>query len=202
MTALLLASLLYLPIAPLNPVAQDTLPSLAFHFTGGVAGPNGIVSAGPELSAKCEMLVLHPFVVRGTVDLRYGQTTSNLFPQGHLYVTTVGADAIYYRGTHFLTGYIGFGFLYAFHRFDSFDRTADSLYASEGVADVQIDPQNGYRLILGLRYRRNYSLEVSVSEVRPDFRKIGVGEDGSEVRSYQATRTGSFKVTLGYIVPI
>jgi hypothetical protein len=202
MNALLLATWLSLPLAPLNPVEEDTLSAMSLHFTAGLANPNGIVTAGPVLSANYEMLVIHPFMVRGTVDFKYGRMKSNLFPQGHLWTTTLGTDAIYYRGTNYLTGYIGFGFVYSFHHFVPFDATADSLYLNEGVTDVDVQQKWGYRLVLGLRYHKSYSLEVGIVELQPDFKKTGILSNSGESRSYQTTRAGSFRITLGYLFEI
>jgi len=197
-----MVSWLCLPLAPLNPIEEDTLAPMNLHFTAGLANPNGIVSAGPVFSANYEMLVIHPFMVRSSVDFRYGRMTSNLFPKGHLWSMMVGVDAIYYRGTHFLTGYIGLGLVYALNHFSPFHDTADSLLQSEGITAVDMQANTGYRLVLGLRYHKSYSLEVSVVELRPDFRKTGSDGSGMEVRSYQTTRTGSFRVTLGYLFEI
>jgi len=202
MTALLLTALLYMPLAPINPVDQDTLPSLALHLKAGMAGPNGVVSVGPDVSAMLEMLVIHPFVVRGTLDGRYGQVKSALFPNGHLYTASCGADAIYYRGTNRLTGYFGIGYFYTVHHFSPFRRTADSLMVNEGLSSVDVQPKFGYRLILGLRFSRIYSLEISVDDLHPDFKMTGIAAEGVESRSYKTTRTGAFRVTLGYVLPI
>ncbi len=202
MNALLMASWLCLPIAPLNPIEEDTLASINLHFTAGVANPNGIVSAGPVVTAKWEMLAVHPFMVRGTTDFKYGRVTSHLFPQGHLYSMMLGADAVYYRGTNHLTGYIGFGIVYAFHHFASFDTTTDSLYRLEEVTTVDVEQAFGYRLTLGLRYHRCYSLEIAVVELKPDFKKTGRDPVNREFRTYQATRTGSFRVSVGYLFEI
>ncbi|MEW5795519.1 MAG: hypothetical protein AB1772_04080 [Candidatus Zixiibacteriota bacterium] len=193
---------LCLPLAPLNPIEEDTLAPLNLHFTVGVANPNGIVSLGPVMSASCEMLVVHPFMVRGTVELKYGRITSSVFPTGHLWSVLMGGDAIYYRGTDHLTGYIGAGAVFAAHSFRSFAETADSLFLSEGVTDVDIKQQWGYRIILGLRYHRSYSLEIGVVELRPRFMKVGSDGAGGEHRSYQATRTGSFQITIGYLFEV
>ena len=202
MNALLLATWLSLPLAPLNPVQEDTLSDMSLHFTAGLSNPNGIVTAGPVLSANYEILVIHPFMVRGTVDFKYGRVRSNLFPQGHLWSTMLGGDAIYYRGTNYITGYIGFGIVYSLHNFVPFDATADSLYQNEGITDVDVQQKWGYRLVLGLRYHKSYSLEVGVVELQPDFKKTAVGSNGGESRSYQTTRAGSFRITVGYLFEI
>ena len=202
LNTLLMTSWLCLPIAPLNPVEEDTLASISLHFTAGLSNPNGIVTAGPMVSAKYEMLAIHPFMVRGTMDLMYGRVTSNLFPKGHLWSMMFGADAIYYRGTNHLTGYIGLGIVYAVHHFDPFDGTADSLLAYERITRVDLKQRFGYRLTLGLRYHKSYSLEIGVVELKPDFKKTGMDGHGRETRSYETTRTGSFRITLGYVFEI
>ena len=202
MHVLLMTSWLCLPLAPLNPIAEDTLAPLNLHFTAGVNGPNGIVSVGPIMSGNLELLIIHPFMIRATTDIAYGRTRSHLFPQGHLWSMTVGGDAIYYRGTDRLTGYVGAGGFLSTHLFYPFRETADSLSVSEGVTDVDLLQAWGYRLILGLRYHRSYSLELAVSELTPDFRKTVSRGSNSESRSYQTTHTGSFRITLGYLFRI
>ncbi len=202
MHALLLTTWLCLPLAPLNPITEDTLAPINLHFTAGVSGPNGIISVGPMMSGNVEVLVIHPFMIRGTVDLAYGHTRSNLFPKGRLWSMTVGGDAIYYRGTNHLTGYVGAGGFLATHSFSPFRETADSLNFYDGITQVDLQQAWGYRLILGLRYHRSYSLELAVSEVSPEFKKTSRTENGGETRSYEATHTGTFRITLGYLFRI
>lgn len=200
--ALLMTSWLCLPLAPLNPIEQDTLASINLHFAVGVSNPNGIVTAGPLVSAKYELLAVHPLMVRGTIDFKYGRVTSHLYPNGHLYSTLFGIDAIYYRGSDHLTGYIGLGPVLALQNFRWFDRTADSLFATEQTIRIDIPRRFGYRLTLGLRYHACYSLEIAVVELHPDFHKTGIGIDGSQIRSFRKTRTGGFQVSLGYVFEI
>lgn len=202
MNALLMTSWLCLPIAPLNPIEEDTLASTNLHFSTGVVSPNDIVSVGPVVSAKYEMLMVHPFMMRATVDFEYGRITSYRFPQGNLYSMMFGTDAIYYRGTNRLTGYIGFGLVYALHHFVSFQKSADSLLTNEGVTSVDLEHKLGYRLTLGLRYHKSYSLEISVVEIRPSFKKTGVDARGGETRSYLPIRTSGFRITIGYLFEI
>jgi hypothetical protein len=202
MNTLLLVSWLCLPIAPLNPIEEDTLAAYNLHIAVGLSNPNGIISAGPTLSAAFEMLLVHPIMARATVDFKYGRVSSNLYPKGDLYSMIYGVDAIYYRGTNHLTGYIGFGFIYAFHHFEFSASAADSLLRTESVIAVDVQQEFGYRLTLGLRYHRSYSLEISVSELYPDIKKTGVDAVGGESRMYEETRTGSFNVALGYLFEI
>jgi len=221
MNELLMAVWLTLPLAPLNPIEEDTLASMSAHLAVSVTAPNGIVSIGPELSVKYELLVVHPFVVRGAIDLKYCRTVSELFPKGELLSMPLSLDAIYYRGTDHLTGYIGFGGLYAINSFTANSSTIDSLMRYESVSDVDmrnefgyrltlglsvsdVDMRNefGYRLTLGLRYKKAYSLEVSISEIYPEFILHGSGDNGETSRSLLTTRVGGFRLSLGYLFPI
>ena len=115
---------------------------------------------------------------------------------------TLSADALYYRGTDHMTGYIGIGVVYAVNHFNPWPGTADSLLACESVTSVDVDQQLGYRLTLGLRYHRSYSFEIGITELYPDFVKHSAGTDGHSVRSYHTTRTGGFRVTFGYLLPL
>jgi hypothetical protein len=202
MNAFMMAFWLSLPIAPLNPVEQDTLASMNLHLAASVAIPNGIVSAGPEVSAMYEMLVIHPFVIRGGVDLKYCRMTSSLFPKGNLLSLPLSADAIYYRGTDHLTGYLGFGGMYAINSFSPTSATIDSLMQAGGFSDVDLRNEWGYRLTLGLRYKRCYSLELSVSEIYPEFIFRGSGPAGENSRSMMTTRVGGVRLSIGYVFPI
>lgn len=202
MNAFMMAVWLALPMAPLNPVEQDTLASMNLHVSASVTIPNGIVSAGPELSAMYEMLVVHPFVVRGGVDLKYCRVTSSLFPRGNLLSMPLAVDAIYYRGTDHLTGYLGFGGIYAINSFSPSSATIDSLMSERSFSDVDLRNEWGYRLTLGLRYKRCYSLELSVSEIYPEFILRGSGPGGESSRSMMTTRVGGVRLSIGYVIPI
>ena len=90
MHALLLAALMSLPIYPLNPAGQDTISFINMHVAVGLNGPNSYVSAGPEFSARYEMVLHHPFVFRATGDYRYGRVTSILYPNGDIHRGTIG----------------------------------------------------------------------------------------------------------------
>ena len=202
MIALLLAGWLCLPIAPLNPLEQDTVASMNLHVTAGVSSPNGVVSAGPSMTVMYEMLVVHPLVIRGGVEFNYSRTVSKLFPQGRLFATTFSADALYYRGTNHLMGYLGLGIVYALPDFASNRSTADSLLAYESVGSVDMTRRLGYRLTFGLRYKKHYSFEVAITELHPYFIKNGVYANGDVSHSYQETRTGGIRLTFGYIFPL
>ncbi len=202
MYSLLLTAWLCLPVAPLNPIEEDTLAAINLHFTAGISGPNGVVSTGPEISAKYEMRVLHPLILRGAVEYKYGKMSSKLYPQGGLHTSTLSLETLYYRGTNHLTGYIGGGVVYAFNWFRPTTATADSLRAMENVTDVNVSEQIGYRITLGLRYYRSYSLEVGITELRPDIVKQEDTGQASFSKKYRQTKTGSFRITVGYLLPL
>ena len=203
MLELLLAGWLALPIAPLNPIKQDTLDILALHFTAGAHAANSTTQTGPDLSAKLEMLTVHPIVVRGFADYRFGQIKNKSFPNADLHQGTIGAEAVYYRGTNRLTGYLGFGVLYGFGELDPTERVADSLLRTQQIDDIDYGADFGYRITLGLRFQEKYSLEIAVTELRPDivfhrqFTPDNVTSEFSE-----EFRNSTFKVTIGYVLTI
>jgi len=202
MIATLLATWLLTPIAPLNPIEQDTLPSIAFHLSAGISAPNGIMSTGTEFSAQYEMSVTYPLVIRGGIELQRHAIASSLFPKGDKTSINLVAGAIYYRGTNRLTGYLGVGAVYGINFFDPDARTLDSLNLLEGVTELNLEPQLGYRLTLGLRIRKVYSFEINVTEMYPTLsRKIQLSPTEYRV-SGETIRTGSFRFMFGYILPI
>jgi hypothetical protein len=105
----------------------------------------------------------------------------------------------YYRGTDKVTGYIGLGAVFTTNHFTSLTATADSLFWHESVTSVDISRQFGYRVTIGLRFQRCYSFEIAITEIRPDFVKHGAAPNGVTSRSYEDTRTGTFRITLGYV---
>lgn len=197
-----MASLMVLPVFPLNPLEQDTVHTANIHLTGGFRGPNGVVSWGPEMTAGYELMIHHPVIVRGLAGYKFGRVTSALYPNGDVHAATLAADGLYYRGTDELTGYVGFGLLYVFHYFYLTRSAADSLGANHSIDKVRLLPAPGYRFTLGLRYHQRYSVEVSITEVRAEFsyrRRYGRAVI-SEMT--EGVRLNDFRVTFGYLMPI
>jgi hypothetical protein len=199
MHELLLTTWLCLPIAPLNPTEQDTLTDLTFHLTAGLANSNGIVSVGPNASAKFEMMVIHPWVIRVGVDYRYATFNSQLYPKGDLNMFGVSSDVLYYRGTNHLTGYLGFGVSYAANKFSANQGTRDSLRRHAGITDIAMQPQWGYRFTMGLRVNRKMSIEISVTDIRPRFKYRRQYSASSSSHFSETTNTGSFQVAVGRV---
>jgi hypothetical protein len=198
---LLLITWLTLPLAPINPTEQDTLPSQSVHFTLGFWGPNGIASAGPQAGVMLEMLLEHPLVLRAGLDYRYATINDDDHPNGDLHGFLFSTGVFYYRGTDRLTGYIGGSVVLALHHLSLNERAADSLRILENIDDVSIKPEFGYRFTLGLRYRKTFSLELGITEVRPTLLFTRLVAPGREAESSETIRLSGARITFGYILP-
>lgn len=206
MFTLILTAWLSLPLAPLNPSVQDTVSAMNLHFNAGIGTPNRIMSSGPVVSAKWEALAIHPLIVRGTFDYRFGNFRSKAFDNlvnigeydGKIHQLTVAADALYYRGTNQLTGYLGLGLLLTYANIRP-SPVAKDLLEQNDISDISIRPAPGYRIILGLRYMRAYSLEVSITEVEPDFVVSSRTVNGSFSETTSQTDFSGFRISLGYL---
>ncbi len=197
------------PLAPINPIQQDTLPAVSLHVSAGVAVDNGILSTGPLIGVKYEWRVVHPLVLRGGFDFRVGQAETRIWPNGSLEPSAVitgpfqsmaiDLDIFYYRGTNKLMGYIGVGAICSFERYSANDASAASLRHDFGIDQVGMSQQFGYSLLLGLRFKKSYSFEIGISELRPDVTYAGHRSSASYVTGVSETRLGSFRVSLGHI---
>ena len=118
MLPLILATILSLPMYPLNPIEQDTLNFTNLHISAGIAGPAAMISPGPEISIKYEQLYDHPFLFRASMDYRYGRIESEQYPEGAVHRNKFILEAIYYRGTDDMTAYIGAGPVIEFNSLD------------------------------------------------------------------------------------
>ncbi|MFZ5980489.1 MAG: hypothetical protein ACOYVF_07630 [Candidatus Zixiibacteriota bacterium] len=206
MLTLILTAWLTLPLAPLNPLEQDTVSAMNLHFNAGIGTPSRIMSSGPVVSSKWEVLAMHPVILRGTLDYRYGHFRSEAFENlndigdcdGKIHQFTLAGDALYYRGTNKLTGYLGLGvlFTYASIRLSEVSR---ELLEQHNIDRITIKPELGYRLILGLRYLRIYSLEISITEVEPDFVLSSRTIRGAHSETTSRTDFSGFQISLGYL---
>lgn len=200
---------LAVPLAPLNPIEQDTLPISAVSTSLGFAAGNGIVTPGPELSVSYELLLIHPVVARAGLDMRMGNASTRIWPDGEdglpamvhgpFQSMALGVDVFYYRGTDKLTGYLGMGALYSFQHYRPDNSSATTLLANYGIDDVTMKQRFGYRLFLGLRFRRVYSFEIGVSELRPDASFSGHQTSSQYFSGANRTRLGSVKISIGRI---
>ena len=199
MFELLLTGLLSLPLYPLNPVDQDTLPSMNLHLSVGAASPTELLPVTPFLSVKGEWLMFHPVVMRPSVDYRFGDSRAGNMPDGFVHQVIFELETFAYRGTNSLTGYVGFGLLWAVNDFDLTSEAADSLLRTEDLAKVSLDNSFGYRLSMGVRWSRVYSVEVNVTELdsRMHFNSTTVG---GLFRTYsEEVDMGDFRVHFGYL---
>lgn len=199
MYGLLLAGWLCLPIAPLNPVVQDTLDNMALHVTVGANTSNGIVGTGPDVTLKYEILAHHPIVLRGGFDGRFGEIRSLTYPDGEFYQGILILETVYYRGTNRLTGYLGLGMAWGFGHFIPTAGTREALFREDFTTDVDVATDLGYRITLGLRFRERYSLEIAITELKPGFvyhRSLPGGLDQVYTDTF---RNNSFRLSFGYV---
>jgi hypothetical protein len=111
-------------------------------------------------------------------------------------------EAFYYRGTNRMTGYIGGGAVLALYDHSTNQSDMDSLRIFHNITDVNLKRTNGYRMTFGLRFHRIYSLEVSITDVRPSFVYITDLGDGSYSQRFSRARFNDFRVSFGYVLPI
>lgn len=210
MHALLLTVWLCLPLAPINPIEQDTVSALNLHLTAGVSSPTSILSTGPVFSAKWEMLAIHPVIIRSAIDYQYGSFKNHTFRllkdisivKGNLHQFTLSADALYYRGTDRLTGYLGLGAIYTFGDLNFTSETMAQLRENYDITDVSLKPQFGYRLTLGLRYQKVYSLEIAILEIEPNYMVTYNTGFNTYSEVTQRTDFSGFKISLGYLLTV
>lgn len=199
MIVMLFSALLTFSNYPLNPVEQDTVASSNIHFTAGVNGPNGILGSGFDGSLKFEMLMTHPYIVRAAAELRKSTIINMSYPRGYILATTFALEGLYYRGTNRLSGFIGLGLVYVVSSVKQNEADKLRLFLAEGVNDVQIKDTFGYRLILGARFRRSFSLEIVITELKSDFIYITRISQSSFIEETIRTRLSNIKLTFGYL---
>ena len=202
MYGIILTSLLSLPIFPLNPAKQDTLNSMNLHITVGMASPSELLSIGPEFTIKYEFLFEHPFLLRTGLDYRYGRMNQLKYPKGDYHGFTTSAEALYYRGTNRMTGFVGGGIIYNISSISLDSRVADSILAGELISDVRLDNHLGYRLIFGLRRSRLWSFELRVTDVRT---KLVYQRELAPYRyslEKQKVKLSDIRISFGYLLPL
>lgn len=211
MLEMLLAGWLCLPLAPLNPVQQDTLDVMALQLLAGAHTGNEIVHTGPTIGMKYEVLPVHPLVLRSGIEYRFGQVRGINLPAGDIHELYASADLIYYRGTNRLTGYIGVGLLMGFASFDPLESVLDSLRGLDwGLdptdeirrLDVDVESEWGYRITLGLRFHEQVSFEINITEIKPQFIYRIDSRDMARTEIREEFRNNSFNVTFGYVISI
>lgn len=199
MLTLLLATWLALPLYPLNPVEQDTLNQMNVHFTVGVNGPNKIADPGLQFSAKYELLIAHPILLRGTADYGFQDLSARQFPDGRLHSLALAGDVLYYRGTDNLTGIVGLGVV-LYNGFIRLEDGTGSLTVNDmQVTDLSVNPRLGFRATFGLRFSRNISLELAITDVRPTIVSTGRISDNSYREITERIKLNEVRFSLGYL---
>lgn len=201
MVSTFFAAWLLLPAAPLNPVKQDTVASINFHSTIGISAPNGIISSGPEITAKYELRVHHHVILRGAAEYRYGELVSKLYPRGSIHSFTLALEGLYYQGTNDVMGFIGGGPVYNFNDYDPWPATSTTLIKQQ-VTNITLDKALGYRFLIGFRWKRHYALELTVTELYPILAQETRINQSQFSRESRSLKIGSFRISLGYLLPI
>ena len=199
MTALIFTTLLSLPLYPLNPTGQDTVSFINVHVTAGLNGPGAVVSTGPELTVKYEMTLVYPLILRTAFDYRYGSISSSVYPNGDIHRGLFSAEALYYRGANGLTGYVGFGLVWAINSFSISSSDMDSLFTNHGITSVDMENVPGYRLTAGLRIHKTYSIEIGLTETRPSYVYTTRHSSTSYSVFKKQFRSNDFRVSVGYL---
>ena len=199
MTALIFATLLSLPMYPLNPTGEDTVSFMNVHVTAGLNGPGAVVSTGPEFTIKYEMTLYHPLILRAAFDYRYGSISSSVYPDGDVHRGLLSAEALYYRGANGLTGYVGVGLVWAMNNFSIDQSEMDSLFTNYGYTSVKMQDVPGYRLTAGLRIHKTYSIEIGLTETRPRYVYTTRYSPTSYSVLKKKFRSNDFRVSLGYL---
>ncbi|MFH1686825.1 MAG: hypothetical protein ABIE70_04810 [bacterium] len=202
MHALLLATLLSMPLYPVNPIQQDTVAMLNAHITAGVSAPDGIISTGFEATSKIEMMLIHPVVVRAGLDYRAGSLRARRYPEGTLHGPTFSVEALYYRGTNRLTGFVGGGVVLTKYFVHLSGSAADSLMANHQIYGMYVEPKLGYRFSAGLRIRGAMSIEIGLTSVTTDF----LFRKSTGLNTYRQWREPvkfrDVRISIGYVLPI
>ena len=207
MFTLIMSAWLMLPMAPINPIEQDTLSAINLHITAGMSGSGGNISPGPEISAKWEMLAIHPILIRSSIDYRYGEFSDRFFEyqqnigkfKGQLHQFNISTDFIYYRGTDYMTGYIGLGPILTLGDIKPTVASLDDFREMYDYVDFSLKPKVGYRITLGLRYQQVYSLELVITEVHPDYLITTSTGTNSYLQRTREVNFSGIKVTFGYL---
>lgn len=202
MLALLLSSWMILPAYPLNPVQQDTIATANLHLSVGYRGSSNIVSAGPDVTAMYELMVWHPIVVRVSAGYGFGTMISRLHPAGKIHSGTIAIEGLYYRGSKHMTGYIGFGVIYTTWHLIMEHSTVDSLWREHSISNVSIQNTPGFRLIMGLRRDVKYSLELSITEVRPRFLYTSHFSSSEFAEEREQVRLNDYRIMVGYLIEL
>lgn len=202
MYVLLVAAWLMSPIFPLNPIQQDTLDHVSLHLTAGISGPTRLSSPGPEITAKYEIMFHHPFVLRTSFDYRYSKIKSVLYPEGKFHGTTISTEIYYYKGTYKSTGYIGVGLVYVNNFIKLPQNISQSLYDKNRIIDIYMLSKLGFRITLGMRIHKSYSLEFAITEVSPTLVTKTQLSENKYSNKYENIRLNNVRFTLGYLIPL
>lgn len=204
MNALLLTLVLLSPIVSRNPVEQDTLATFNIHIAAGARTANDIIKSAPEFGAKIEYLLVHPLVLRTSVDYSFSSLKNSRYPLGDRRSFDIAAEAFVYRGRKKLTAYLGVGAVYSVNSFNAEGRYMDTIFTVtdtivRSISRIEIEDKYGYRFMLGVRIQERYSLELGYQETRPNFLLYSPQENDKYNVYYRPSKLSTLRITLGYI---
>ena len=79
---------------------------------------------------------------------------------------------------------------------------SESMYITDNIIDIYMLSQLGYRLTFGLRFHRNYSFELAITEVSPTLvTKTHISKNQFSIRS-EEIRLNNVRFTIGYLIPL
>ncbi len=204
MNAMLLTMILLSPIVSKNPVEQDTLATFNIHIAAGVRTANDIVKSAPEFGAKIEYLLVHPLVLRTSVDYGFSSVKNSRYPLGDRRSFDIAAEAFIYRGRKKITAYLGAGAVYSVNSFKAEGRYMDTIFTVtdtivRSISRIEIEDKYGYRFMLGIRIQEKYSFELGYQEIRPNFLLYSPQESDRYNIFYRPSKLSTLRITLGYI---
>jgi hypothetical protein len=204
MNAMLLTMILMSPIVSKNPVEQDTLATFNIHIAAGLRTANDIVKSAPEFGAKIEYLLVHPLVLRTSVDHSYSSVKNSRYPLGDRRSFDIAAEAFIYRGRKKLTAYLGVGAVYSVNSFKAEGNYIDTIFTVtdtivRSISRIEIEDKYGYRFMLGIRIQEKYNFELGYQEIRPNFLLYSPQDNDRYNIFYRPSKLSTLRITLGYI---
>jgi len=151
------------PAAPVEVVEMDfdTMSIAHVAIYGGLTSPNRDFSIGWDGGVALEVAPAYPYFLRGSVGYGEAASASKFVPIGRRQTLTFGIDVLTYRGRAGVFGYVGVGVSMTTNTYNIERVSADSLYETFGVMEVDITNNTGYRVFMGLRFSERWLVETS-----------------------------------------
>jgi hypothetical protein len=201
----MLAVMLLAPIVSKNPIIQDTVRDVNLHFTFGVRPGNYIQEYGPEIGLKFEYLLVHPVIIRSSVDFNSAYVNNDRYPNGRRNSIDLAIETLIYGGRKRLSSFLGIGLVYSLNSFNYENGSGygleEFIISDKIIDETEIEDKYGYRLIMGFRFHEIYSIEFGYQESRPNF-TINGHDEKENFTIYKSGRTSTVRLTVGYLIPL